>query len=242
MARFDWERVVRRVDLPLPTKGVALLLATYADEKGRKVHPGEERLSRVTGINVRNTRRHVAKLRDLGLITRVSRSNRMAKKADVYRLTVPLDLSVLDLLDPEEGERPEPVDNSDHRSPATGTEGDSTGRTGPVEGSSDGGSPVSGDATTGHAATVSPVTSDPPSTMYQPSINPEESLSQVITSHGLAAGAVDGHGSSAQLASLAAEECDGGHGGAPGQLPNGDPLCAQCRRGRFQVLEGGRTA
>lgn len=234
MARFDWERVVRRVDLPLPTKGVALLLATYADDKGRKVHPGEERLSRVTGINVRNTRNHVTKLRDLGLITRTSRSNRRLGKADTYRLTVPLDLSVLGLLDPDEEERPEPVDNSAHRSSETGTEGNSTGRTGPVEGSIEGGSPVFGDATTGLSVTVLPVASDPPSTKYQPSINPEESSSQESTSPGATAGPVDDEESSTQLAPLAAEpeECDGGHGGKPGIKADGQPYCAQCRAER----------
>lgn len=242
LTRFDWEKVVRRVDLPLSTKGVALLLATYADDKGRNARPGEERLSRVTGINVRNTRRHVAKLRDMGLITRVSRSNRLRGLADVYRLTVPTDLAVLGpLLDPE-SEMPIPVDNHGHRSPETGTNEEAAGHTRPVEGSEEGASPVAGDATTGHTATVSPVTSDPPPTMYQPHTNHEESSSQVSTSPGRVAGAVDGHGSSAQLASLAAEECDGGHGGAPGRLPNGDPRCAQCRRGRFQILEGGKTA
>lgn len=229
MSRFDWERVVRRVDLPLATKGVALLLATYADDKGRKVHPGEDRLSRVTGINVRNTRRHVAKLRDLGLITRVSRSNRMLGKADVYRLTVPLDMSELGLLDPEEGERPEPVDNSDHRSPETGNEGSDTGHTRPVDGSDEGGSPVTGDATTGHTATDSPVTSDPLSTKYQPSINPEESSSQVSTSPERSERPVDDEESSAQRAPRAADECDGDHGGAPGFMASGEPRCAQCR-------------
>lgn len=230
MARFDWERVVRRAGLPLPTKGVALLLATYADEKGRKVHPGEERLSRVTGINVRNSRKHVAKLRDLGLITRTERSNRRLGKADTYRLTVPLDLSVLGLLDPEEEERPEPVDNSDHRSPETGTEADSTGPQGPVDGQS----PVFGDAITGLSVTGLPVASDPPSTKYQPSINPEEISPQVSTSPGGVVGPVDDEESSAQLAPLAggSEECDGGHGGAPGALQTGEPRCAQCRAGQ----------
>jgi hypothetical protein len=234
MARFDWERVVRRCDLPLPTKGVALLLATYADEKGRKVHPGEERLSRVTGINVRNARKHVAKLRDLGLLTRTERSNRLRGKADVYRLTVPLDLSVLGLLDPEEAVRTEPVDNSAHRSSETGNEGDSTGRTGPVEGPEEGALPVSDDATTGLSVTGLPVASDPPSTKYQPSINPEESSSQESTSPGATAGPVDDDESPARRAPRAAEpeECNGGHGGKPGLKADGQPYCAQCRAER----------
>jgi hypothetical protein len=227
MARFDWERVVRRTDLPLPTKGVALLLATYADDKGRKVHPGEERLSRVTGINVRNARKHVAKLRDLGLITRTSRSNRRLGKADTYRLTVPLDLSTLGLLDPEEEERTEPVDNSAHRSPETGTEEGTTGQQRPVEASS----PVFGDAITGLSVTGLPVASDPPSTKYQPSISTEESSPQVSTSPGHTAGTVDDEESSDRRAPRAAEpeECDGGHGGRPGHKTDGQPWCAQCR-------------
>lgn len=162
--RFEWERVIRRADLPLGTKGVALLMATWADEDGTNVRPGEERLARVAGINARNTRKHVTKLRSLGLLVLVSRADRFRKLADVHRLSVPVSedgIAALGLLDPNENHRsPEtsdPVDNSEV-----------TGQQGPVtEGDTpDGthGSPVSGDGVTGLSQTQSPVTRDLPPT------------------------------------------------------------------------------
>jgi hypothetical protein len=162
--RFEWERVIRRADLPLGTKGIALLLATWADEDGTNVRPGEERLARVSGINPRNARRHVTKLRSLGLLILVSRADRFRKLADMHRLAVPVTedgIAALGLLDPNERHRSlvtsDPVDNSGV-----------TGQQGPVtEGDTPDGarrSPVTGDAITGLSATGSPVTSDLPPT------------------------------------------------------------------------------
>lgn len=245
MPRFDWERVIRRADLPLSTKGVALLLASYADDKGRKVHPGEERLARVSGINARNVRRHVAKIRDLGLITRTSRANRKRGLADEYRLTVPVDLASLNLLDVDEAERIEPVDNSSyHRSTETGKDDLTTGQQRPEGVSEEGSSPVTGDAITGHTATDSPVTSDRPPTMHQPSTNTDDGVTQETKLSGDPAEPVDNEESSGQFAPLTPDECDGGHGGRPGRKTDGQPWCAQCRLAEtgLRMIRGGRTA
>lgn len=163
-SRFDWERVIRRANLPTTTKLVALLMATYADEDGTSIHPGEELLSRVTGINVRNTRTHVTRLRTVSLLLLVSRADRFRGRADEYRLVVPVSaegLAALDLLDPNERQRSsatgDPVDNSGvtgHIRPVTGSDTpDETPR-----------SPVAGDAITGRTQTQSPVASDLPPT------------------------------------------------------------------------------
>jgi hypothetical protein len=168
VTRFDWERVIRRASLPLATKGVALLLASYGNEDGTKVHPGEERLARVSGVTARSVRRHVAQLRDLHLLLLVSRANRFQGKADEYRLVVPVKadaLRALDMLDPNERHRTpvsgdetaEPVDNSGvtgHQRPVTG--GDTPGATH--------GSPDIGDGVTGHLTTGSPDASVRPPT------------------------------------------------------------------------------
>lgn len=103
--RFDWERVIRRANLPTTTKLVALLLATYADQDGTNVHPGVERLARVVGQSTRSVEKHLDKLRTVQLVVRTTRANRYLGLADEYRLTVPLDLSGLDLLDPNENQR-----------------------------------------------------------------------------------------------------------------------------------------
>ena len=39
IGRFEWERVLRRLALGASTKGVALMLAGYADRDGGNIHP-----------------------------------------------------------------------------------------------------------------------------------------------------------------------------------------------------------
>jgi DNA-binding transcriptional ArsR family regulator len=118
VSRFDWERVIRRAHLPTSTKAVAWALATYSDEDGTSIHPGEIRLARVVGMAPRNVRKHISRLRDLGLLMLVSRADRFRGKADEHRLTVPegAALEALALLDPNENHRTltssDPVDNS----------------------------------------------------------------------------------------------------------------------------------
>lgn len=95
--RFDWERLVREIGMPPMTKLVALTLATYANGDGTRAHPGETKLAAAVGIKERAVRNHIAILRDLGLIKRVSRGGSRLRLADVYELHVPDDL--LDRLD-----------------------------------------------------------------------------------------------------------------------------------------------
>lgn len=95
--RFEWERMIRMLAIPRETKGIALLLSTYADRDGTNVHPGEPLLARVTGLSDRSVRRHLSKLRETYfLIERVSRGwygGRGGDKTDCYRLVVPSDLT-----------------------------------------------------------------------------------------------------------------------------------------------------
>jgi hypothetical protein len=92
---FTWQRAVRDSDLPLTTKGVAFILATYANRDGSGVHPGNRRLEQDTGLSDKPVRRHLAALRAAGLIERThrARSGRPVPggdaMADVYRLTLP---------------------------------------------------------------------------------------------------------------------------------------------------------
>lgn len=102
--RFEWERVVRRLGLPMRLKLVALTLATYADKDGSRVRPGVNALAAVTGQGESTVRRLLAALRESGLIEQVSRGGGRAGhgKATEYRLTLPADVDGLVLLPPSE--------------------------------------------------------------------------------------------------------------------------------------------
>ncbi|MGW5518491.1 helix-turn-helix domain-containing protein [Nocardia africana] len=100
--RYEWERIIRRLSIPSQQKFLALMLATYADPDGSRVHPGVERLARVMGVTDRTVKRSLAELRSLGLVELVKQGNRWAHKADEYRLTTPVDLMSLSMLGPDE--------------------------------------------------------------------------------------------------------------------------------------------
>lgn len=100
--RFEWERVLRRVQMPSGAKFLALMMATYADQNGSRVRPGVERLARVMCMSEPTVKRSLSTLRDLGLIERTKQGNRHAGLADEYRLTVPSTLLDHPMLDPDE--------------------------------------------------------------------------------------------------------------------------------------------
>lgn len=105
--RFDWERIVRRARITPATKYLALMLASYADSDGTRIHPGVDRLAVVMQVSQKTVKRGLADLRELGLIERVKQGNRHARQSDSYRLTVPVEMPDsphLSLLDPDESE------------------------------------------------------------------------------------------------------------------------------------------
>lgn len=89
MDRFDWERVVRSMEMPSGPKYLALMMATYADQDGSRVHPGVDLLARDMAVSEKTVDRSLKTLRELGLVTLVKKGNRHAKHADEYRLTAP---------------------------------------------------------------------------------------------------------------------------------------------------------
>ncbi len=169
-ARYEWERIVRRVVMPGPTKYVGLTLATYANADGTSIYPGNERLAAVTCQGDKTVRRALAWLRGGYLIERVREGSRTGRGgfADEYRLTLPSDLLTRHtLLDPDEtpvtqtGDHP--VDNP--RSPVrqTGDNGSETQEHRshrPVPPVTQSGTPVTQTGTTGHT--------DRTPTQYQP--------------------------------------------------------------------------
>lgn len=103
MPRFDWERIIRRVQLHHTTKGVALIMASYADGDGTRIRPGVERLARVLCASDKTVRRHVKTLCDLGFLERTKHGNRHSGEVNEYRLTMPADLlGRLPMIDPSE--------------------------------------------------------------------------------------------------------------------------------------------
>lgn len=100
--RFEWERVVRRVQTHSTTKYLALVMATYADQDGSRIRPGVERLALVMCVSEKTVKRAFAELRALGLVERTKQGNRHRGLADEYRLTVPSTLLDEPMLNPDE--------------------------------------------------------------------------------------------------------------------------------------------
>ena len=108
MGRFEWERILRRIDdqrVPFYLKGFGLLLATYGDADGSNIRPGDPRLIAVTGKSDATVRRWRDILVRLGLLEQAHRGGGTGKaaRASSYRLTVPDDLlESVGMLDPDE--------------------------------------------------------------------------------------------------------------------------------------------
>jgi Helix-turn-helix domain len=107
--RYDWERIIRRCDLPSTTKLVAMMAATYANLDGTRVFPGTARLAAVCNLSERAVRAALGNLRDVGLIVRDVKGGMRGTKAyaDVYHLAIPADLlDRIDMLGPDEERNP----------------------------------------------------------------------------------------------------------------------------------------
>lgn len=105
--RFEWERIVRRIRMPLSVKGIAFVLASYGQADGTRIRPGRQRLANVCDVTPRSITRSLVQLRELGLIDRISMGSNSGrgKRTDEYRLTIPSDLiDAMPMLGPDEGE------------------------------------------------------------------------------------------------------------------------------------------
>lgn len=115
--RFEWERIVRRVELSAPSvKLLALLMATYADaETGGRIFPGLDRLAAVMGTSRRTVMRCMDELTEVGLIDQVRKGHSFGRGssgglASEYQLTAPSDLlEYVPMLDPDEKKQVTPV-------------------------------------------------------------------------------------------------------------------------------------
>ena len=111
MDRFGWERVIRRVQMHTTAKGIALILASYADSDGSRIRPGIQRMARVSCTSEKTVRRHVKFLCDAGFLVRTKHGNRWIGEVNEYQLTIPVDLlNRMPMIDPNELVQTAPVD------------------------------------------------------------------------------------------------------------------------------------
>ncbi|GAA0189737.1 hypothetical protein GCM10008944_01500 [Cytobacillus oceanisediminis] len=107
VGRMEWERLVRRADLPLATKAIGYTLAQYSNKAGGSAHPGVARLARVCRVDEKTVKRHLTALREAGFLVRKQEDQWRRRVAlgiaDDYQLTAPVDyLERSTYLDPDE--------------------------------------------------------------------------------------------------------------------------------------------
>ncbi len=109
MGRFEWERILRRVKVSVPSvKLVGFAMATYASADGSRVRPGQRRLAAVLGTSEMTVRRGQSELETIGMLEMVFKGHSQGRGqtggfASEYRLTVPSDLlERVPMLNPEE--------------------------------------------------------------------------------------------------------------------------------------------
>lgn len=90
---FIWHELIRGArDLPLATKGVAFILATWGDMRGVDIYPGETALAAACGVQTRQVRRHMRTLTDRGYVALEQHGGSTKGYANRYKLTAPADL------------------------------------------------------------------------------------------------------------------------------------------------------
>lgn len=83
-----WNALVRRARIGRERKEVALVVSSYADASGRKIHCGVARLAVDCEIGYSTARRYLKWLRDVGLIELVRAGSQRKGLSDEYRLII----------------------------------------------------------------------------------------------------------------------------------------------------------
>lgn len=91
--RFQWEKLIRELDMPAPVKNVAAWLATYVNgSSGTNAHPGIQGLVKATGLSRATVIRSLSELESAGFIEAASRGGARGMErgmSTVYALSVP---------------------------------------------------------------------------------------------------------------------------------------------------------
>jgi Helix-turn-helix domain len=84
----EWTDLIRRARLGRTVKGVALLIATYADSDGTRVYPGVARIAVEAEVDYKTAQRSVAELVKAGLLTIVRGHTGRRGQSTEYRLSI----------------------------------------------------------------------------------------------------------------------------------------------------------
>jgi hypothetical protein len=103
--RWTWIDIVRRARLGRTTKGVAYLVATYADTDGTRIFPGVATVAVAAEVDYKTAKKALAELVTKGLLERVATHARVRGGATEYRLVLADDLQEhVEVLSPAEFE------------------------------------------------------------------------------------------------------------------------------------------
>ena len=92
LSRFEWERLIRELELPSAMKLTGYALATYVNGDGSNAHPGIPGLAKATGLHRATVMRTLAQMEEAGFIKAVFRGGAKGTgrgKSTVYELAVP---------------------------------------------------------------------------------------------------------------------------------------------------------
>ncbi|OLT12208.1 hypothetical protein BJF79_22760 [Actinomadura sp. CNU-125] len=137
--RYRWTEVLRRLRVKPAVKLTGVFMASYGDKTGKDNFPGIVRLANTTGLDDRTVRLSLKTLRDLGMAYRVFEGSSMGRaggKADHHVLTLPVDLTLLDLIprdenDPEREKKREASREADRKRKAAKGSGGASGGASP---------------------------------------------------------------------------------------------------------------
>jgi DNA-binding transcriptional ArsR family regulator len=102
----EWARLIGRARIGRERKLTALTLASYANNDGTNIHCGVSRLALDCEAAESTVRRHLAWLRNAGLVELVRPADRFRGWSDEYRLIIGPDvLEHMEVLDPDAYER-----------------------------------------------------------------------------------------------------------------------------------------
>jgi hypothetical protein len=94
LSRFEWERLIRELELSSAQKVTAYAMATYVNGDGSNAHPGIALLMKATGLSRRSVISALSGLESEGFIVAVSRGGGKGVtrgNATIYALSVPSD-------------------------------------------------------------------------------------------------------------------------------------------------------
>lgn len=92
--RFEWERLLRDMELPSAQKLVGYALATYVNGDGSSAYPGVPGLVKATGLHRATVIRALSEMERSGLITVHFRGGSKGVQrglATIYQLAAPVD-------------------------------------------------------------------------------------------------------------------------------------------------------